>query len=405
VKVAVIFHRFGPYHWARLEAASSQCELVGVELGAETREYQWTKIEGIAGFQRITLFPEGDSRLSPVKELRNRVHHALASVRPEVVAIPGWSDKGALVALRWCVENKVPAILMSESTRTDEVRIWWKESVKRRIVALYSSALVGGERHKEYLVNLGMPEDRIFTGYDAVDNAYFAQGANEVRGRMAEIRREHGLPESYFLASARFIPKKNLDTLIRAYSEYRKHASASVLRPPTSGLWHLVILGDGPLRSDLSSLISDLGLQSSVTMPGFKQYNELPTYYGLAKAFVHASTTEQWGLVVNEAMASGLPVIVSNRCGCACDLVRDGINGFTFDPGDKTQLGSRLATISALSLGEREKMSEASQEIVQQFAPEKFGEGLENAATYALSHAPKHRGLVSRLLLNRVLSR
>jgi glycosyltransferase involved in cell wall biosynthesis len=403
VKLAVIFHRFGPYHCARLEAASSRCELAGIELGAETREYQWTKIEEAAGFQRITLFPEGDSRLSPVKELRKRVHDSLASVRPEVVAIPGWSDKGALVALQWCVENKVPAILVSESTRTDEPRVWWKEWVKKRIVALYSSALVGGERHKEYLVNLGMPEERIFTGYDAVDNVYFAQGAKEGGSRKAKI--EINLPGNYFLASARFIPKKNLDTLIRAYSEYRKHASASVLRPPTSDLWHLVILGDGPLRSDLSSLIADLGLQSYVTMPGFKQYDELPTYYGLAKAFVHASTTEQWGLVVNEAMASGLPVIVSNRCGCAPDLVKDGINGFTFDPSDKTQLMSRLAAMSALSLGEREKMSEASQEIVQQFAPEKFGEGLENAAAYALSHAPKHHGLVSRLLLNRVLSR
>ena len=69
-------------------------------------------------------------------------------------------------------------------------------------------------------------------------------------------------------------------------------------------------------------------------MPGFKQYDELPIYYGLAGAFIHASTTEQWGLVVNEAMAAGLPVIVSERCGCAPDLVENGRNGFTFDPYD-----------------------------------------------------------------------
>src|SRR5208337_5127598 len=73
-------------------------------------------------------------------------------------------------------------------------------------------------------------------------------------------------------------------------------------------------------------------------LPGFKQYEELPAYYGLAGAFVHASTAEQWGLVANEAMASGLPVLVSNRCGCATELVEEGRNGFAFDPENVEQL-------------------------------------------------------------------
>ena len=399
MKVAVIFHRLGPYHWARLEAASRRCEVAGLELGAETLEYQWTKIEEAAGFQRITLFPQGDSRSSPINELEKRMRNALSQSHPDVVAIPGWSEKGALIALRWSIENKIPVVLMSESTAADEPRVWWKESIKRRIVRLCSAALVGGERHKEYLVRLGMPADQIFTGYDAVDNAYFAQGAMEVRGQKSEVGSAHGLPKNYFLASARFIPKKNLAVLIRAYANYRD------LRPPASGLWSLVILGDGPLKSELETLIAKLGLLDSVLLAGFKQYDELPTYYGLANAFVHASTTEQWGLVVNEAMASGLPVIVSNRCGCVAELVQEGINGFSFDPSDQAQLALRLTTMSALSVEEREKMGQASREIVRQFAPEKFGEGLENAAHHALSYSPKYLGLVDRLVLNRVLAR
>ncbi len=75
---------------------------------------------------------------------------------------------------------------------------------------------------------------------------------------------------------------------------------------------------------------------STCILPGFKPYDELPVYYALANAFVHASTSEQWGLVVNEAIATGLPVIVSNRCGCAPELVNG--NGFTFDPTNEDEL-------------------------------------------------------------------
>ena len=180
---------------------------------------------------------------------------------------------------------------------------------------------------------LGMPRERIFLGYDAVDNDYFTKGAATARiaerearkrGELSEVRIRYALPARYFLASARLIEKKNLPRLIDAYARYRSLARNEP--------WDLVLLGDGPLRPALCSQLHALGLDASVHLPGFIQYEELPVYYGLAETFVHASTTEQWGLVVNEAMASGLPVLVSNRCGCASDLVKEGENGIIFDP-------------------------------------------------------------------------
>ena len=428
MKVAVIFHRFGPYHCARLEGASRYCTVTGIELGSETREYEWSRVEQTNAFEWITLFPQSDSRSKPVDEQEKAVAEALSACCPDAVAIPGWWDKGALAALKWCHENAVPTVLMSESTAIDEPRVWWREFVKRRIVALYSAALVGGQRHKEYLVTLGMGPDQIFAGYDAVDNQHFARGAKEVESRKEKV--ENGLREpptreatacqgNYFLASARFIPKKNLDTLIRAYAEYRQRAEGreqrtedggqraenSELRSPTSDLWSLVLLGDGPLKSDLRSLISDLRLQDSVLLPGFKQYDELPAYYALANAFVHPSKSEQWGLVVNEALASGLPVLVSDRCGCSPELVQEGMNGFTFDPEDQTQLTSLLLAMATLPTEERERMGEAGREIVKQFGPEKFGEGLESATRFAVSQPRKHLRWLDRLILNRMLSR
>jgi 1,2-diacylglycerol 3-alpha-glucosyltransferase len=385
VRVAVIFHRLGPYHCARLEAAARQCDVTGIEIAAETQEYAWSPVEDAAGYSRITLFPGGDTRRMSANQVSERVEDALQSCSPDAVAIPGWSDNAAIAGLRWCTETGTPAILMSESTAHDHWRVRWREWIKQRIVELYSTALVGGQRHADYLVQLGMPRDRIFTGYDVVDNEHFRQKAAEVRNQRSDVRQKYGLPENYFLASARFIKKKNLPTLIRAYADYRRRPGVRRQELVASGRnapWQLVLLGDGPLRETLNSQLSTLNLHGQVYLPGFKQYDELPAYYALAKAFVHASATEQWGLVVNEASASGLPVIVSNCCGCVPELVQD--NGFTFDPMNQHELASRLFEMASLSDEERERLGQASHRIATNFGPNRFGEGLKRAATMAI---------------------
>ena len=161
--------------------------------------------------------------------------------------------------------------------------------------------------------------------------------------------------------------------------------------------WDLVLLGDGPMRDTLNTQLSTLNLHAHVHLPGFKPYDELPVYYGLAKAFVHASTTEQWGLVVNEAVASELPVIVSNRCGCVPELVQD--NGFTFDPANESELTERLLQMASLSADERRRLGEASYRIAANFAPDRFGEGLEQAAAMVLRLPQKKPGVIDRALL------
>ena len=131
-----------------------------------------------------------------------------------------------------------------------------------------------------------MPADRIFLGYDAVDNCFFSEEARKIGAGSSELG-DNGKP--YFLASARFIEKKNLPRLLRAYALYRKRALAL---NGSGSVFDLVLLGDGVLRSELETLRSELGLADCVQMPGFKQYEELPAYYAHAGAFIHASTTE-----------------------------------------------------------------------------------------------------------------
>jgi 1,2-diacylglycerol 3-alpha-glucosyltransferase len=399
---AVIFDRFGPYHIARLKAAGERLSVTAIEVAATTSEYAWDEVTAETVFEKVTLFSrtEGDSSKQRPAEVGGRMCKALTAANPECVFVPGWATVAARSALKWCVENDRPAILMSESTAFDAERKWHREAVKRRLVALFSAALVGGTAHIEYLEKLGLERGRVFTGYDVVDNAFFERAAREVLGRNEKAN--NGLPENYFLASGRFVEKKNLQTLIRAYAEYRQKTE---IAGQGSAPWDLVILGDGPLKADLHRLTLDLGVQQSVRMPGFKQYAELPEYYAWARAFIHASTSEQWGLVVNEAMACGLPVLVSNRCGCAADLVSENKNGFTFDPGSTESLAMRLQEMARLSPDRLWEMGDASREIIAQFTPQKFAEGAGAALEAAFRTRTGSANRFNMLLLNALISR
>jgi glycosyltransferase involved in cell wall biosynthesis len=286
---------------------------------------------------------------------------------------------------------------MSESTAGDAPRRPWREWTKRRIMRLFAAALVGGAPQAAYVRALGMPEDAIFPGYDAVDNAYFAAHAARTRADAPRLRAELGLPPAFFLASSRFVAKKNLFRLLDAYAGYRRRAGADA--------WHLVLLGEGELRAALERRIARADLAGAVTLPGFIQYQALPRYYGLADAFVHASTSEQWGLVVNEAMAAGLPVIVSERCGCAGDLVSHGDNGFTFDPHDVEALAGLMQRVAGMTGQQREAMGRASRRIVADWGPERFARGLMQAVERAASRPPPKASLLDLALLRALIQR
>jgi glycosyltransferase involved in cell wall biosynthesis len=389
--VAVVFHHIGPYHHARLNAAADRLSVTGLEWSAQGYD-AWGAAATPARYRKISLFSKAAERYPRSRQRRNAFRWALEQTNPDVVAINGWNNFGSLIAADCCMRCGTPLVVMSESSRQDEPRTRWKEAIKRRIVDLYSAALVGGQRHVEYLIELGMPRERIFTGYDVVDNDHFARRTAEIRNSKFELRKKRGLPENYFLASARFIEKKNLSTLIQAYGEYRRRSQLAMRVP-----WDLVLLGDGQLRGTLNTQLSTLNLNEHVHLPGFRPYEELPIYYALANAFVHASTTEQWGLVVNEAIASGLPVIVSNRCGCVPELVNG--NGFTFDPASEHELSARLLEMASLADEERKQLADNSYRIAANFAPERFGEGLERAASAAIGDSQKRFGVMDRALL------
>jgi glycosyltransferase involved in cell wall biosynthesis len=380
------------YHDGRFKALANKGEfrLAMIQL-AEVHGFRALRPSSSSdGYDSFTLFSEASWSQVDSHNMVKRLYGKLNELRPGVVCINGWSSGGCIASLIWCLRNRTPVVLMSESTEYDEPRRWWKEAVKRRVVGLCSAALVGGADHGDYLAKLGLARGRIFDGYDVVDNVHFEAGATAARHNSSRIRAELGLPARYFLACSRFEEKKNLARLLEAYSLYRKRAGPEC--------WRLVVVGDGSLRPELEKLRRALALDEHVLFPGFKRYVELPAYYGLAEAFLHVSTTEQWGLVVNEAMAAMLPVIVSRRCGCAGELVREGVNGFVIDPYDVEGIAVAMATMAGGAYDLR-SMGLASRDIVARWSPERFAWNLTAAAKAAMNAPHPRPDAIDRLLL------
>ena len=141
--------------------------------------------------------------------------------------------------------------------------------------------------------------------------------------------------------------------------------------------WRLVVLGDGEDKEKLKTLIFKENIEG-VTLAGFHQVEEIPAYYALSNLFIHSALQDQWGVVVNEAMACGLPVLVSRQSGCAGELVQEGVNGFVFDASDIMSLSTLMFQFSSgnYDLG---AFGRSSQEIIKNWGTERFAEGIYSA--------------------------
>lgn len=417
--MAVLWAQYGPYHFARAAALArlaAPAKVYALELANRTGDYQWTRSE--AGLNLVTICPDAVAERLSFWTVFFRVRKQLARLGVQICFLPSYAPKQSLAALLAAKSLGIRTVMMNEThagtARASGLAAWGK----RRLVGLFDAALVGGAPQKRYFAPMGMREEKIFTGYDAVDNDYFAGRAKEIRRDAAEIRTRHSLPQHYFLSLGRFVAKKNLHILLQAY---RKFLEGGHLRQT-----HLVLVGSGEEEAKLRALCPTLRLpvydkpsgkirnrrseveaeNPGVHFYGFRQIDENPVFYALAEAFVLPSLYEEWGLVVNEAMACGLPVIVSQTAGCAEDLLEPDLpvsksvegaesvkpdcpahlgkraNGFVFDPASADELAEVMLALESKP-ATREAMGRESSCIVEKFSCENFAENALKAAKAA----------------------
>jgi glycosyltransferase involved in cell wall biosynthesis len=441
---AVCFGQYGPYHHARVSALQQAVQsrneqipadalhairILPVQISATTRCGSWTDVASEIGGKCVglrTLCDQLEDEVDPkdvfVKAVRLfRAHHV------ELAFLPSYSPARLLALFAAAKTLGIRTVMMNEShAGTDRAR-GWKKQLKRQIVKRFDAALVGGEPHKRYFASLGIPAENIFTGYDAIDNVYFLKRAAEIRSEHHTYRSQYGLPQHYFLSMGRMVEKKNLFTLLEAYRQYvhsflqsNQGDNASQSLP-----YSLVFVGSGEDEARLESTAQAMGFRTinrretgsnspsefserlvdeqallhqsgSVFFYGYRQIDENPIFYALSDAFILPSKQEEWGLVVNEAMACSLPVIVSRTAGCAEDLLparqvtqiqslEERTNGYVFDPSSPEALGEALKRIAYSSPSVKERMGTCSREIVSHYSSEEFARNALFAAEAALT--------------------
>lgn len=397
LRLALLSRQVLHYHAPRFAAAGRRLG-AGLDVLALANEGKFAQAlsEVPATDYRLTrIYPDLDSYRAAARDRRlaGDLTRMLDFINPTVIAIAGWASPECYAAIVWAKRHDARIVVMSDSRAEDAARNGLREWIKGRLVRLCDAGLVAGGPHRTYLTGLGLDSDRIFDGYDVVDNAYFAQGADRVRAGQAPGLT--GLPDAdpgYLLACARYVPKKNLSRLIAAYGQAAAHGP----------LPDLVIAGDGEGRGDLQNLIVTTGLTGRVHLHGYVGYRDLPALYAGACGFIHVPLYEQWGLVVNEAAAAGLPMVVSASCGAASELLDEGRTGWPVPATDTDAIAAAIARLAGLAPAARAQMATAARARVADWSPDRFARHLEAAARAAQTATPRRLGLIDRLIMRQL---
>lgn len=303
-------------------------------------EFEWDG-DLLAGYRSILL--ENVSRMPCTHQFKGCDTPGIGRVMDEAgfdaILVNGWVVKSCLQAL-WAGRRRGIPVLVRGESNVLRSRRGWKTLVHRLLLSQYSAFLAIGSSNRRFYLDRGVPAERVFSGPYCVDHDAFVLAADTARQARGEMRRRWGIPSesTCLMFCGKLDAKKHpLDVLQALHRLVVEAAGASA--------WHLLIVGDGPERVSCEHFAETHGLP--VTCAGFMNQSKLPGAYAAADCLVLPSDAgETWGLVVNEAMACGLPAIVSDRVGCAEDLIVPRRTGGVYPFGDIPALSGLLAELA-----------------------------------------------------------
>lgn len=246
----------------------------------------------------------------------NGLSKVIDSEKPDCIIASGFSPATMRIWFRNLFKKSIPYIIWTGSV----TRKGRKDSVLRKIQRKFlvngaSSFVVYGSMSRKYLLNLNIPSEKIFTAINTVDTDFFMEETMNQKNKNTNP----GVP--HFLYLGYLVPRKNITALLEAVK------ILSLKRKD----FHLDIVGDGESSTALANYIKKENLQDLITMHGFKQKHEIPGFFAASTALMFQTGFDIWGLVLNEAMAAGLPCIASDKSGAAEDLIIHGENGYIVD--------------------------------------------------------------------------
>lgn len=285
----------------------------------------------------------------------------------DAVICGGYHHPTVWVTTEYCRRRRKRLLLWSESTlRDDRPRIFLKEWMKRKLVSRFDSFIAAGTAQVDYLKTLGGDERRMWIAPDTVDISFFERASRISKDERARMKAERGLHGPAVLYVGRMVDEKGLPDLFKAFPAIYSRTGAE-----------LILVGDGPEEKKYRNFCKRKRLHH-IHFEGFRHQEELVKYYAMADVFVFPTRSDAWGLVLNEAMAAGLPLVCSRVAGAVDHLVRDGENGFLHEPGNTKQIAEQI-TMLVNDADLRRKMGARSSEIIQHFTPARMAQGFVEA--------------------------
>lgn len=318
--------------------------------------YHWELLTNVARMPSLGAFGGCDTP---------EIGRALRRWQPDVAILTGWHSQMLVQAWWACRRLGIPRLVRGDSNNLAR-RSWWKRFLHHQLLSQFDGFLAVGRANRDFYLESGVSFERIFDAPHFIDNQRFMTAAADLYERRSDLRHDWGIPAdaTCFLFSGKLIPKKHPLDLLRALNLAIQRGARA----------HVLVTGAGELMEPAREWAERERLP--ITFAGFLNQTEIVRAYVAADCLVLPSDYgETWGLVVNEAMACGLPAIVSDQVGCGSDLIVESETGAIFPMGDVAALAERLAAFAAYPAGLRAMGERAQRRVLADYSVERAVEG------------------------------
>ncbi|EMI17909.1 Glycosyl transferase, group 1 [Rhodopirellula maiorica SM1] len=361
--------------FAMLPDAAAQGAGFGVEFEWDIpllEGYPYSVLENVSKRPGVTHYTGCDTPAID-EELRRR--------EIDAVVVNGWVVKTCVQTLRACRRLGIPCIVRGEANHL-RPRPWWKKVLQRQLIRRYDAYLPIGTANRAFYRSYGVADSQMFDARYCIENARFNQAACLANPRRNTIRQQWGIApdETCYLFCGKFELKKHPVELVHAFED--SLSNDRLQHPSTVNKSRLLMVGDGELRPQCQQYSESRSLP--ITLTGFLNQSEIVDAYIASDCLVLPSDHgETWGLVVNEAMACGLPAIVSDQVGCARDLIHESQTGFCFSFGDWDAL-ARILNEVASGRFDLKSMGNNARSQIAEYSPEAAAQGILHAVDFCL---------------------
>ena len=371
MKVVVIHTDFRIYWPARLQALNVFLQEYGIdmeviEIAGTGSPYAFAGKENANDVTWHILFPTKKMEELSNKYIKKELYKKLNSIQPDVLIAGAIAFPSGALSVAWAKKHKKKVICFDDAKIDAVPRSGLINFIKQQIYNGVYAILYPSADWDDTGRFWGFNKEQLFYGIDVVDNSFW-QDYNE----------ESTIAEKYFLAVGRQIPKKNFFHIVFSYKKYHERYGAKAIP--------LVMVGEGVEHGRIERFIQKNHLTEKVKLLPFKTQSELKSIYHKSEAFIISSdNTETWGLVINESMACGIPVIASDQCGATHTLVKDGVNGYSFSLDDSNDLYNKMCLYHELTQDKKDGMRHQALETIKDWDLSRFCKGCYDAIQYVI---------------------